>query len=208
MATEPTPPGPGRPRDPRIDEAVLAAVRELLGERGWEGTTIEGVCQRAGVSRPSVRRRYPTKADLILAAVLETAADVPGRFDPGRTPLPDTGSLHGDVRLMLTMAARVVARFDELGLREGLLAALASDEAFARRFWDGFVEPGQRGLVAVLERHRAGGRVRDDVDGYAALSVLAAPVLYGHLFHRPPTEADLDLVATLFVEGIAARPPS
>ncbi len=71
-------PGPafGRPRDSRIAEAVLAATRASLIEMGWERTSIRGVAERAGVSRPAIARRWPSKTHLVLEAILGTAPDL------------------------------------------------------------------------------------------------------------------------------------
>jgi AcrR family transcriptional regulator len=51
----------GRPRDPRLHEAILRATAELLGESGYAKLSIDGVAQRAFVTRQSIYRRWPTK---------------------------------------------------------------------------------------------------------------------------------------------------
>jgi AcrR family transcriptional regulator len=62
----------GRPRDPEKDTAVLAAVRELLEEDGYQATTIPAVARRAGVGAPTIYRRWPSQAELV-----ETVFDRP-----------------------------------------------------------------------------------------------------------------------------------
>lgn len=59
----------GRPRDPHVDEAVRAATLELLVESGYQGTSIQAVARRAGVSAPAIYRRWSSKAELVEAAV-------------------------------------------------------------------------------------------------------------------------------------------
>jgi AcrR family transcriptional regulator len=59
----------GRPRDPRVDTAIASATLELLVEDGYQATTIQAIARRAGVSAPSVYRRWSSKAELIEEAV-------------------------------------------------------------------------------------------------------------------------------------------
>ncbi len=66
----------GRPRDPSIDERVLDATRQMLTDSGWDATTVRGVARLAGVSRAAVLRRWPSKAELVLDAVIGAAPDL------------------------------------------------------------------------------------------------------------------------------------
>ena len=59
----------GRPRDPHVDAAIAAATLELLVEQGYQGTSIQAVARRAGVSAPSIYRRWSSKAELVEAVV-------------------------------------------------------------------------------------------------------------------------------------------
>ena len=59
----------GRPRDPQVDASIRAATLELLVEDGYQATTIQAVARRAGVSAPSIYRRWSSKAELVEAAV-------------------------------------------------------------------------------------------------------------------------------------------
>ena len=94
-----SPPGadrarPGRRRDPSCDQAIFAAGLALLAEQGYAGVNIEGVAARAGVAKATIYRRFPNKAQLVVAAV---------HFGAGMTDhLPDTGDLRADLTGMLT----------------------------------------------------------------------------------------------------------
>nr|WP_246597797.1 helix-turn-helix domain-containing protein [Nocardia tengchongensis] len=59
----------GPHRDPAVDTAVLDAARALLVEQGYTATSIDAIAARAGVSRPAIYRRWPSKAHLIAQAV-------------------------------------------------------------------------------------------------------------------------------------------
>src|SRR4029079_15548574 len=47
---------PGRPRNSRADDAILAATEELVLQVGYDGLTVEAVANLAGVGRPTVYR--------------------------------------------------------------------------------------------------------------------------------------------------------
>ena len=71
----------GSRRDPAIDEAVLAATRTLLVERGYSATTIDLIAATAGVSRPAVYRRWTSKAQLVHEAVFPDLGPPPPADD-------------------------------------------------------------------------------------------------------------------------------
>src|SRR4051794_40193012 len=78
----------GRPRDAQIDSGILEATRALLLEVGYAGVGMESVAARAGVGKPTVYRRYSTKAALVYEAVF------------GKTKvldIPDSGDLRADL---------------------------------------------------------------------------------------------------------------
>ena len=55
----------GRPRDPRIDSAVLHATVELLGETGYAELSVDAIARRAGTSKPAIYRRWPSRYKII-----------------------------------------------------------------------------------------------------------------------------------------------
>ncbi|OBF12494.1 TetR/AcrR family transcriptional regulator [Mycobacterium sp. ACS4331] len=65
----------GRPRDPQTDRDILAATRRLLTDVGYEQVSIEAIARAAGVSRPTVYRRWPSKAHVMFDAVFEDPPD-------------------------------------------------------------------------------------------------------------------------------------
>ena len=59
----------GRPRDPRLDRTILDAATRQLSAAGYANLSLESVAREAGTTVPSLRRRHPTKLDLILAVI-------------------------------------------------------------------------------------------------------------------------------------------
>src|SRR5262245_40170336 len=85
-------------RGEAVVRGVLTAALEELGQTGYGALRIEDVAARAGVNKTTVYRRWPTKEDLVRAALLAMTVD--------KFVVPNTGSLRGD---LLEMARRMVA---------------------------------------------------------------------------------------------------
>jgi AcrR family transcriptional regulator len=69
-------PGPGRPRDPRTDQAIMLATRRLLAEVGYDQVSIESIAREAGVGRPTIYRRWPSKAHVVFDAAFGSPAAI------------------------------------------------------------------------------------------------------------------------------------
>jgi AcrR family transcriptional regulator len=69
---------PQEERTRAMRRRLLEATVDCLVERGWSGTSTTLVSQRAGVSRGAQLHHFPTKSDLVLAAV-EHLSEVRGR---------------------------------------------------------------------------------------------------------------------------------
>ena len=66
-------PGAGRPRDPRIDSAILAATTELLVDIGYSNLSLAAVAERAGTTKSALYRRWSSKAELVHEAAFPVA---------------------------------------------------------------------------------------------------------------------------------------
>ena len=120
----------GRPRDPRLDEAVVAATLQLLAEEGYAQLTVERIAARAGVGKASLYRRWPDKVSIVLEAVSR---------NPERPSAPDTGSLRGDALTYLRTLVRYrTLHFDAISAISG---EALSDERFGDAFRAGMTEP-------------------------------------------------------------------
>ncbi|MFC5832639.1 TetR/AcrR family transcriptional regulator [Nonomuraea insulae] len=105
-----------RRRGERLEHAILEATWQILTEAGYAKLTFEAVAALAGTSRPVVNRRWPTRAELALAAMDHT---LPAGAEP-----PDTGALRSDLVELLRQAAN---GFD--AVRGEVLAGLAAETA-------------------------------------------------------------------------------
>src|SRR6201987_5458636 len=90
----------GRPRSEKAHKAIMDAAAELLLARGLSAVSMDAVAERAGVSKTTIYRWWPTKESLALDALYtEWAAVQPGPRD--------TGTLRGDLLALLRPWARL-----------------------------------------------------------------------------------------------------
>lgn len=96
-----------RRRGAELEDALLAATWDELLDTGYAALTIDAVAQRAGTSRPVIYRRWPTKAELVRAAVDH-------RMLRDRPVPPDTGALRSDLIELMHFANQHRAGFTVL----------------------------------------------------------------------------------------------
>ena len=186
----------GRPRDPRIDGAVLRSTVELLGETGYAELSVDAIARRAGTSKPAIYRRWPSKAHLVHEAVFP--------IDSG-TELPDTGSLHGDVREMLRRTVAVLSAPAAKAAMPGLVGEMAADLTLHAALLERFGEVLSRGLTERLRDAAARGEVRPEVTAADVAEALAGITVLA-LLTRGATldDAWVERTATLITRGISA----
>lgn len=187
-AAEPAP-GPGRPRDPSRDSALMEAVLDVLAEAGYEGLTMAAVAARAGASKSTIYRRWESKERLVLDAVRGMSEMV----DPSK--LPDTGTLRGDL-LALFQPESSERTERTLAVMAGLAAMLTTDPGLAEAADAVMVEPWAAAHRALMERAVKRGEVSAAADIATLSRVVASMAAYRSVILRQPfTEAFLtDLV--------------
>ncbi|MBO9556311.1 TetR/AcrR family transcriptional regulator [Cellulomonas sp.] len=163
---------PGRRRDDSKDDAILDAARELLAERGFDGMTMDAVAERAGAGKATVYRRWPSKVELTVDAIV-CARGVRMTIDD----VPDTGTLRGDL-LAVRFGRR---RGDSNALMSGLMSVVKDDPRLGAVFHEQFVRSRVTLMRDLLERARLRGELRDDVDLEMVSLVAPAMISYRKL---------------------------
>ena len=155
--------GPGRPRDPAIDAAILDAARRLLARDGYAGMSVAEVAREAGVTKPTLYRRFPSKADLATAAIRHLQSQEPEIADgPCRDRL--IAALDGFRRNLL--------RPDGMAMIGTLLAEEQRLPDLLRLFRERIVANRRRQLRAIFDRASQRGELRDGADVDAAINAL------------------------------------
>jgi AcrR family transcriptional regulator len=167
--------GRGRPRSAEAEQAILHATLRMLGTQGVAGTTIEGVAADAGVGKTTIYRRWPTKTDLILAAI----SDLVPTGDP-----PDTGSMAGDMAALAEGQQRRLAGSGLSGIVPRVLAESMSDPELHQDFVDRVVNPFRDLLRLFIERGIERGELRPDLEVEPLVDLLHAIPIYRILMSR------------------------
>jgi AcrR family transcriptional regulator len=186
---------PGRPRSPQVDQAILAATLDELAEVGYEAMSIEGIAARAGVGKTTIYRRWPSKEALVLAAIRGVQAEA---------PISDTGNLRAD---LLTMVSTALALGTSSPLSQKLVFRAATSLAAQPDILQGLLTqllPARfQDFAHLIERAKARGELRADLNTDVALGMIAGPIFYrwllGEIVASTPPPADL---AEQIVEAI------
>lgn len=138
-----------RRRGAALEAAILDAAWEELNAAGYANLTMEGVAARARTGKAVLYRRWPTRAQLVLAAMRRQVV-------PLSEDVPDTGGLRTDVLALLRRAA---GRYHDFGpeLIRDLFFEFPRDEMEIEVFQ---VVP--RAMTGILKRAAERGEVRLD----------------------------------------------
>lgn len=184
----------GRPRSEKARKAILAAAGELVLEHGLGGVTMDAVAERAGVSKATIYRWWPSKERLALDALYTAWSD-----DPQRAR--DTGSLRGDLLALIRPWVRLLSSRPWGRVMAALIAHVQDDPAFAEEYRARFVEPRRDQARAIFVRAISRGEVATGTNVEVALDLLYGPVYHRLLHgHRPLN----DRFARELVDGVVA----
>ncbi|CPR13364.1 TetR family transcriptional regulator [Mycobacterium bohemicum DSM 44277] len=166
-------------RSARVREAVLKVTLQAVAEHGADRVSIGEIARQAEVHETSIYRRWPTKEHLVLDALLD--------YSEAKLPIPDTGTLRGD---LVTFATEVAAYLDSpLGRTLVRSMAVAGDDdtlvAGRARFWESRFDLANTMIARAKER----GEVPTDLDAALALELVVAPLHFRALLTRQPIDA-------------------
>jgi AcrR family transcriptional regulator len=168
-------------RSARVRGAVLQAALEAMAEHGLDGVTISEIARRAGVHATSIQRRWGSRENVALDAMLT--------YSQEKLPIPDTGSLRSD----LIAFARSIAAYLDTPLGEALARTMAATDddpalmANRARFWQARYETARVIVDRALDRRE----VPAGTDPELALELLVAPLHFRKLLIRQPIDDSL-----------------
>ncbi|MGY0491011.1 TetR/AcrR family transcriptional regulator [Streptomyces sp. WG-D5] len=189
--------GPGRPRQEHVTRAVLEAVVELVAEEGMGALTMDAVATRAGVSKPAMYRRWPTKQDLIIAAAESRV---------GALTVPDMGDFRAELRAVLMERVRAYRQPGVGRLLAGVISA-AAEAGAGREAFQAYVTRVTSETRHVLERGIERGDVRADVPIVDVTTLVASSLVFRLVAEQREPDVDLvDSVVDLIGRAVAVGP--
>jgi AcrR family transcriptional regulator len=190
---------PGRPRSERAHRAILQAANELLESEGFAAVTVEGIAERAGVSKATVYRWWPNRAAVVMDGFLSIVSS--------EVPFPHTGRVREDIRIHMRRLAEAFS--GKIGSTvAALIAEGQSDPELAEALRSRWLSVRRAEARKILELGIERGELREDLDPEVAVDVLYGPIYYRMLVGHAPLDDDFaDALANHVFAGLAARGP-
>jgi AcrR family transcriptional regulator len=191
--------GAGRPRSAAVDEAILDAARAELGARGYARMSVDAVAARAGVSKPTVYLRHPTKADLATAAIASMRA---------RSRPAPTDDVRADLVAHLRLLRAGLERPHGMATFGTVLAEEHETPELLALFRERLVAPRRRELRAVLKAGRDRGELRADADLDVAVSALVGAFVARYVAGEPLRGRFVTALVDTVLDGLRVSAPS
>jgi AcrR family transcriptional regulator len=166
-----------------------------LAEVGYGRFSIEAVARRAGVSKTAIYRRWRSKLDLVLDMVSAAA----GR----NLPLLDTGSLPGDLEILLHVLARALRHRLASQIIPDLLAEAARNPQIAEKLQQALDDYQQAVGRILIGRAVERGELSADTDPRAAVDLIVGPIYWRLAIARAPLRTEeVPRMATAIVAAL------
>jgi AcrR family transcriptional regulator len=170
--------GPGRPRNPATDQAILQAALDLFIQSGSEGVNVEQIAARAGVARTTVYRRWSSK-EALLAQAIATA-----RGEAEEDAAADVDELRDVPGRLINALVETVATSEYATLVARLVGSLPDSPELLTTYWDTYLAPRRAWIGQILRRAQSEGLIRADADVEILLDLISGAIVY-HVLIRP-----------------------
>jgi len=189
-----TSPRIGRPRSERARLAILEAAADLLDEGGLAALTFESIAARAGVSKVTIYKWWPSRGAVAVDAYFHRHQETYS-FD-------DTGDVARDLGTQLRLLIRAFRGRAGAVMAE-LIGQAQSDPVLAETLRSGWLQPRREATAGVLGRAIERGQIRPDIDIPTVMDALYAPLYWRLLMRHQPLDDDLaDELVRNTLEGV------
>jgi AcrR family transcriptional regulator len=185
---------PGRPREPETDERILDAAYRLMAQHGYARMSMDAIAAEAGVTKPTIYRRYGTKIELAMAALVY-------KCDPSRPAV--TGNTRADLIAEMEHFRRAISRPYGMSLLGTVLAEEHETPELLAAFREYLVAPRRSALRAILEAARARDEFRPDADLALAANLLVGAYYAQYVAGAPFDDDWAERVVEMVLDGLA-----
>jgi AcrR family transcriptional regulator len=173
-------------------------VGSLLAEGGFAALSIEEVAARSGVAKTTIYRRWTSRGTLALDAFL---ADF-----QSQQPVPDTGTLAGDLLAALRNWIRIVTRTSAGPILAGLIAESQRDPELGIAWRERVVDQLRSQHKIMLTRAVGRGEIPPDTNQEVVLDLLFGAAYHRLLHgHQPLTDAFATEVVDMIIAAVQQR---
>lgn len=159
----------GRPRAAEIDQSLERAFAELVGEIPLREFSVQKLISRAGTTRDAFYRRYASLGHFFIEVMLVHFAT---------DPTEDTGSLHGDLMVILRAQREMYTHPLAKGLIPLVLDASFRDPVTAEALSTRFIQRQRSAVIEMLERAVSRGEIESIADVHFVVDQLYSPMLF------------------------------
>ena len=180
-----------------VTDAIHRALFEEWAQTGYAALRMERIAARAGVGKAALYRRCKSKLELVSEAVRATATSI--------TPIPDSGSFEGDVRLLIRRLAATIRHPIVRRILPDLHAELARSSELTELL-ERVTHDRRAQAMIMIDRAIARGELPEDTDRRIILDLLIAPLYWRVIVQRQQASPDdLKMYAVLvsrFAKGL------
>ena len=181
--------------------AIRNAVMQELADVGYGRLSIEAVARRAGVGKTAIYRRWNNKLEM----VLEIVSDVAGRA----VPLPDTGSLAGDLRLLMMIVSKALQHRIASQIIPDLMAEASRNPQIADTLQRALRTHQQAVGDKLVGQAVARGELPPGADPEMAVDLILGPLYWRLAVARTPIDENyLDQLTAAVTAALQDAPPT
>lgn len=188
----------GRPRSEAAQRAILDATRAELTQHGYDKLSIDRIAASAGVSKPTIYRRYASKSALVADCLLQGYVLTPA------LEVNNSGDIREDISAWVREFVQITQDAQTVALIRAAAAAASEDREIARGFQQQLNTLARKALAARIERAEEDGEVRVGAPAETIAEIIVGALLYRLVTHEGITMSFADELAATVLEGILA----
>jgi AcrR family transcriptional regulator len=160
----------------RAHQQVLEAAAELFAGRGIDGSSVDAIAAKSGVSKATIYKHWPAKEALCMEVLVHVH-----RLDDA-PPQLDSGDLRADLSAFLMHEPAKDKAAMQKRLMPHLIAYSARNQEFGRAWRARVMEPARTGIKKLLRRGIECRLFRPVLDVELGVALLLGPMFFRHIF--------------------------